>query len=59
MNDSGARPGDVATTPVHQRTDLAMERNYLAADRTLMAWMRTSLSMISFGFTIGKLRQVM
>ena len=26
----------------------------MAADRTLMAWMRTSLSMLSFGFTIYK-----
>ena len=58
-DDSGASPGDVATTLAHQRTDLAMERNYLAADRTLMAWIRTSLSMISFGFTIGKFGQVM
>jgi putative membrane protein len=58
-DDSGASPGDVATTLAHQRTDLAMERNYLAADRTLMAWIRTSLSMISFGFTIGKIGQVM
>ena len=35
-----------------------MDRSYLAADRTLMAWIRTALSMISFGFTIGKLGQV-
>jgi len=27
----------------------------MAADRTLMAWIRTSLSMNSFGFTIYKL----
>ena len=26
----------------------------MAADRTLMAWIRTSLSMLSFGFTIYK-----
>ena len=26
----------------------------MAADRTLMAWVRTSLSMLSFGFTIYK-----
>ncbi|WP_410961755.1 DUF202 domain-containing protein, partial [Salmonella sp. SAL4457] len=27
----------------------------MAAERTLMAWVRTSLAMISFGFTLGKL----
>jgi len=29
----------------------------MASDRTLMAWVRTALSMISFGFTIYKLLQ--
>jgi putative membrane protein len=29
----------------------------MAADRSLMAWVRTALSMISFGFTIYKLLQ--
>lgn len=29
----------------------------LAADRTLMAWIRTALSMLSFGFTIYKFLQ--
>ncbi|MCD1295106.1 hypothetical protein CUJ83_08860 [Methanocella sp. CWC-04] len=38
-------------------TDLAYERTRFAADRTLMAWIRTSLSMISFGFTIYKFFQ--
>jgi len=37
---------------------LALDRNKLAAERTLMAWIRTSLSMISFGFTIYKFLQV-
>jgi putative membrane protein len=37
------------------RTDLATKRNIMAADRSLMAWIRTALSMISFGFTIYKL----
>lgn len=27
----------------------------MAAERTLMAWVRTSLAMISFGFTLGKI----
>ncbi len=31
----------------------------MAADRTLMAWIRTTLSMISFGFTIYKFLQYM
>jgi putative membrane protein len=53
-----AVPTDVGTTLAHARTDLAMERTYWAAERTLMGWVRTSLSMISFGFTIGKLGQV-
>ena len=34
-----------------------MDRTMMAADRSLMAWIRTSLSMISFGFTIYKLLQ--
>jgi hypothetical protein len=31
---------------------LALDRTRMAAERTLMAWLRTALSMISFGFTI-------
>ena len=37
-----------------ERTDMALSRNLLASDRTLMAWVRTSLSLNSFGFTIYK-----
>ena len=37
------------------RTDLAVSRNLMAADRTLMAWIRTALSMDSFGFAIYKI----
>jgi putative membrane protein len=33
---------------------LAVDRTAMAADRTLMAWTRTSISMISFGFTMYK-----
>ena len=34
--------------------ELAKERRREASDRTLMAWIRTSISMISFGFAIAK-----
>jgi putative membrane protein len=40
-------------TPILPR-DLGEIRTIMAADRTLMAWIRTSLSMLSFGFTIYK-----
>ncbi len=35
--------------------ELARDRNRAAADRTLMAWIRTALAMIGFGFGVGKL----
>ena len=34
--------------------DLALDRTRLAHERTLMAWVRTATSLISFGFTIYK-----
>jgi len=37
--------------------DLGLERTLMAADRTLMAWLRTSLSLYSFGFTMYKIMQ--
>src|SRR5258705_12789373 len=37
-----------------ERTDLDEMRTMMAADRSLMAWIRTALSMMSFGFTIYK-----
>jgi inner membrane protein YidH len=36
---------------------LAIDRTRLAAERSLMAWVRTALSMITFGFTIYKVLQ--
>jgi len=38
-------------------TQLALQRSFLATERTLMAWIRTSISMIGFGFTLAKLFQ--
>lgn len=35
--------------------ELAQERSRAAAERTLMAWIRTSLSLISFGFGIDRI----
>jgi putative membrane protein len=41
----------------HNEPDLGAVRTMMAADRTLMAWIRTSLSMLSFGYTIYKVLQ--
>jgi len=43
------------TPNVSESTLLAVDRTRLAHERTLMAWVRTATSMISFGFTIAKL----
>jgi putative membrane protein len=55
-SSAGKEPNPVQA-PLDSRTDLAIERSRLASERTLMAWIRTSLSMISFGFTIYKFFQ--
>ena len=46
---------DDKSTVANIANELAKERNREAADRTLMAWIRTALSLIGFGFGIGKL----
>jgi putative membrane protein len=43
--------------PFSLTNELARERNREAADRTLLAWIRTSLAMISLGFGIERLGQ--
>lgn len=40
-------------------TELAKERNRAAAERTLMAWIRTSLTLISFGFGIESIVSIL
>ena len=35
-------------------TRLAFERTAMAADRSLMAWIRTALALVAFGFTIDR-----
>ena len=40
--------------PPDAGTRLAADRTWLADERTLMAWIRTATSLISFGFTIYK-----
>jgi putative membrane protein len=44
-------------TTLDDSTALAVERTRLAHERTLMAWVRTSTSLITFGFTIYKFFQ--
>lgn len=41
-----------------ESNELARERNRAAADRTLLAWVRTSLSLIAFGFGIDRIVNV-
>lgn len=63
MGDKTGKPGGetvvTTTTLAQDRTDLAMMRSYLASERTLMGWIRTTLAMISFGFTLGKAGQIL
>lgn len=40
-------------------TELAKERNRAAQERTLMAWIRTSLTLISFGFGIERIVSIL
>jgi putative membrane protein len=57
MSSVETPPKDRGTLLAEQRTDLALLRTVNASERTLMAWIRTALSMIGFGFTIYKFFQ--
>ena len=48
---------DQTNDSIDRNTQLALQRSFLATERTLMAWIRTSISMIGFGFTLAKLFQ--
>ena len=50
-------PSDNDPDAASLSNELARERNREAADRTLLAWIRTSLAMISLGFGIERLGQ--
>lgn len=52
-------PDAVHHRPAVLPSDMGEMRTIMAADRTLMAWIRTSLSMLSFGFTIYKFLETM
>ena len=54
MENPELKLGDILA---QQRTDLAIERTILASVNSIQAWIRTSLSMIGFGFTIYKFLQ--
>jgi inner membrane protein YidH len=50
-------PQKSSTDLAEYRTSLAVHRTLMGADRSLMAWIRTALSMVTFGFTIYKILQ--
>jgi putative membrane protein len=47
------------THGVNVSNELARERSRQAADRTLMAWIRTALSLIGFGFGVAQFRDIL
>jgi len=51
------REAEAKNTPDDIPLNLPVMNTLMAADRTLMSWIRTSLSLLSFGFTIFKILQ--
>ena len=45
------------TAKVDRSTELAFARTHAAYERTMMAWIRTATSLITFGFTVYKFFQ--
>ena len=50
MSDASQPPGTPSVSPVRPRPGLSEVRTQLALDRTTLAWIRTSLTMGTFGF---------
>ena len=50
-------PPIVQKTATETPPNLPLMNTLMAADRTLMSWTHTSLSLLSFGFTIFKILQ--
>ena len=50
---------DAKQVDTNSATELAIARTIEAADRTLLAWIRTSLALIGFGFTANKVLSVL
>lgn len=49
---------DMQVLKLDNSTKLAAERNRLALERTLMAWVRTAISLITFGYGFYKASQL-
>jgi len=54
MTDMSENLSDEKKAAGNDSTDMAVLRTLMAADRSLMAWVRTGLSLITFGFTLYK-----
>ena len=54
MSNEKSKLKDNKPVAANFTTDLAVTRTVMAADRSLMAWVRTGLSLLTFGFTIYK-----
>jgi inner membrane protein YidH len=52
-----ATKNDEGAVALPSSKELSLDRTIQAHDRTLMAWVRTATSLISFGFTIYKFFQ--
>ena len=56
MNTESQTPsgGDTTVAPRDLRLPAALVRTALSSEQTLMSWVRTSLSMVTFGFSIAQ-----